>query len=206
MEAIRSWIIDGSLPPGTALVETQLAERLDMSRVPVREALQRLGQQGLVELRAGRSAEVARRSARDVIELLEIRAALGGLAARLAAERRTEDNLEEFERIMDAARAGVETQDWHAVGVLNSAFHAEIVSAGGNRQLQGIVETTRFQLAWLNRYFAERRGRSVVDGYAEMVAAIRAKDGSAAADLYRAQIERTKSVFVEDYMAGLIDM
>jgi DNA-binding GntR family transcriptional regulator len=205
MEAIRNWIIDGTLAPGTALVETQLANRLGVSRVPVREALQRLGQQGLVELRPGQSAQVVRRSARDVIELLEVRSVLAGLAASLAAKHRTDQDLDLLTGIIAEAREAVDRQDWHEVGLLNSKFHAELARIGGNHQLSALIENSRFQLAWLNQHLSRRRGGSNWDFYTELVEAVRAQDGERADAMYRSYILATKELFVADYLAGHIN-
>lgn len=118
-----------------------------MSRGPIREALQRLGQQGLVELRPGQSALVARRSARDVIELLEIRAVLAEFAASLAAERRTDHDIESLRNLVAETRKAVEAKEWHQVGLLNTRFHREIAPLSGNTQLQHLIENSRFQWA-----------------------------------------------------------
>jgi DNA-binding GntR family transcriptional regulator len=204
MEAIRDWIIDGSLAPGTALVETQLANRIGVSRVPVREALQRLGQQGLVELRPGQSALVARRSARDVIELLDIRAVLAGFAAAQSAERRTDEDIETLTNLIAAARKAVDEEDWHQVGILNSQFHLEIARISGNNQLCRLIEHSRFQLAWLNQYVARKKGHHTWDVQRDVVEALRERDAKGADELSRALVLGTKEAFVADYIAGNI--
>jgi DNA-binding GntR family transcriptional regulator len=206
VEAIRSWIIDGSFSPGTPLIEAQLASRLGVSRVPVREALQRLGQQGLVELRPGQSALVARRSVRDVVELFEIRAVLGSFAAALAAERRTDEDIEILSDLIEAARKAVDEEDWHQVGLLNSKFHLEVTKVSGNNQLCGLIEKSRFQLAWLNKYMARQRRHQVWDVYSDVVEALRERNAETAGELLRAVILRTKDIFVADYLAGRINM
>jgi DNA-binding GntR family transcriptional regulator len=203
-EAIRDWIIDGTLPPGTPLVEGTLARTLGVSRVPVREALQRLSQQGLVQLRPGQSAQVVRRSARDVIELLEIRAVLAGFAAGLAAERRTEEDLAVLSQLIDDARSAVDVADWHQVGVLNSRFHTEVAKISGNAQLSAIIESSRFQLAWLNQHMARKRGHKAWQVYEELVEALREGDAQAADEISRLHILATKDAFAADYLAGNI--
>ncbi|MFD1211997.1 GntR family transcriptional regulator [Arthrobacter sp. GCM10027362] len=204
LEAIRNWIIDGSLPPGSALVETQLARRLGVSRVPVREALQRLGQQGLVELRPGQSALVARRSARDVIELLEMRAVLQGFAAALAAERRTDGDIEALAGIVTSGRRAVDEEDWHQAGLFNSMFQLEMARISGSNQIRSFIENSRFQLAWLNRYLAQKRGHDVWNVHSEVIEALKAQNATRAESLSRAHILATKDIFVADYLAGRI--
>ena len=92
-EAIRDRILKGGLLPGEALPASEWAEALGISRTPVREAIQLLAQEGLVEVFPKRSTFVARLSVRDVRESFEIRQAIEGFAARLAAKRRTEDHI-----------------------------------------------------------------------------------------------------------------
>ena len=90
---LRDSILRGSLLPGTRISEPNLAEQLGISRTPVREALQRLSQEGLVELTPAKGARVRVLSAEEVREVYEARAMLEGEAARLAAERASEGEM-----------------------------------------------------------------------------------------------------------------
>lgn len=83
--ALRDQIIDGALPPGSPLPEQEISQRFDASRTPIREALQRLARERLVEMVPGKGAFVAEIHLPDIIELFQLREALEPLAARLAA-------------------------------------------------------------------------------------------------------------------------
>jgi DNA-binding GntR family transcriptional regulator len=204
-DALQKWIIDGTLEPGAVIVESRLASQLGMSRVPVREALQRLGQQGLVDLRPGHSARVARRSARDVVELLDVRAVLAGYAAGKAAERSTPQDVDSLLSIVSEARVAADAGDWQRVGILSARCHGYIVGMSGNQQLVEIVERSRFQLAWLNKHVAKRRGQAGWDETTHIVEAISAQNSELAGKLARQQILTTRDHFVHDYMEGLIE-
>ena len=91
-ENLRGAIVEGRLKPGERLMEVQLAEQLGVSRTPVREAIRKLELEGLVVMLPRKGAYVANMSLKDLIDVLEIRASLEGLAASLAAERITDED------------------------------------------------------------------------------------------------------------------
>ena len=99
-EALREAIIDGALKPGERLMEIQLADELGVSRTPIREAIRRLELEGFLIMVPRRGTYVADLSIKDINEVFEIRTALDVLAAGLAAERITEEELEKLERLL----------------------------------------------------------------------------------------------------------
>ncbi len=204
MEVIRQWIIEGRLPPGSPLVESRLAAELNVSRVPVREALQRLSEQGLVDLRPGQSAQVARRNARDVVELLEIREVLEGLAATSAAAKRTVDDITALDAVIQQADALIDAGDWAAVGHLNVDFHRTVTAIARNDHLASLIEGFRFQLAWLNTASAEARGRDAWLEHAELLQAIVAQDARRAEQVARRHTRLSREAFVKALLDGTI--
>ena len=96
-ENLRGAIVEGRLKPGERLMEVQLAEQLGVSRTPVREAIRKLELEGLVVMLPRKGAYVANMSLKDLIDVLEIRASLEGLAASLAAERITDEDIKKLE-------------------------------------------------------------------------------------------------------------
>ena len=98
-EHLRNSILNGELKPLERLMEVQLAEQLGVSRTPVREAIRKLELEGLVIMVARKGAYVADVSVKDILDVLEVRCVLEGLAASLAAERMTEEELEKLELI-----------------------------------------------------------------------------------------------------------
>jgi DNA-binding GntR family transcriptional regulator len=137
---LQSDIITGAIPIGTWLRHGALAERFSVSRTPVREALRVLAAQGVVTIVPNRGARVNGLSGRDIRELGEVRAQLQGLAAGLAAQRVTDEQLDVISHTWDGFRDALEDPDRREqLGALwaeaNETFHSVIVSAADNHQL-----------------------------------------------------------------------
>lgn len=201
-EAIRRWIIAGDLEPGEPLVEARLAKRVGMSRVPVREALQRLAEQGFVESQPGHSALVARRSGRDIVEMFAVRAVIEGLVCRLAAQDREERDLEVLDDSVEWGSAAAERVDWDEVARQNSVFHVELSRIAGNRHLEETVLSYRNRLAWLHGATAEMAGTRAWEQHREILEAVRSGDADAAERLGRQHVQTTSEIFARAYMDG----
>jgi DNA-binding GntR family transcriptional regulator len=137
-ERIRVLVLSGELAPGTRLGQVELAERLGISRTPVREALRRLGGEGLVEGHSNRGFRVADLGLDAVLRRLEVRAILEPGIAALAAERRTARDLDLMsEAIADEeeARDGIEAHD------ASRRFHIALARASGNEELVRVIES-----------------------------------------------------------------
>jgi DNA-binding GntR family transcriptional regulator len=145
-EQLRQEIIDWVLKPGALLSEIETAERIGVSRTPIREALTRLAAEGLVSA-SGRTAMVAPLSRSHVIELFELREALETQAARLAARRRDAEKfatlLEEFRRGPDEGQPVDPARPYF----LSNELDAAIDAAAGSRYLQTALEDIRGQIA-----------------------------------------------------------
>ncbi len=148
---LRDSILQGALLPGTRISEPSLAEQLGISRTPVREALQRLSQEGLVELTPARGARVRVLSADQVREVYEVRAMLEGEAARLAAQKASDgevlalaQKLQSLEQL-PAAAFGQQMQ-------LDFDFHSGLVQAAHNQTLARIYSELRSSLALVRAY------------------------------------------------------
>lgn len=140
--SLRAEILDGARPAGTRLREDTLAEELGLSRTPVREALQRLGTEGLVEHLPHRGARVAEWTAEDLEETFALRAVLEGLGSRRAATRATAADVAGLRalctRMEHAIRPGT-PRDLDALTTLNAAFHAELLRIAASPRLAGMV-------------------------------------------------------------------
>jgi DNA-binding GntR family transcriptional regulator len=129
-------IVEGSYPPGSRIVETRVAQELGISQGPVREALRDLEQLGCVVHEPYRGCSVRAFSADELLDAFPVRAALEALAARLAAERITEEELEELEEHLGRMRAAARRGDAHDQSQANASFHATIVRAARNSTLE----------------------------------------------------------------------
>jgi len=150
-EEIRQRIADGRLPPGSKMVERELAAELGVSRVPVREALRMLETEGFVQVVPRRGVVVRHLSRRDVEELFDVREALEVLATRRATERATPDELAGIRRIIDEGDAALARGDTPAGQQSNDAFHDALVSLAHNELLAGLLEPLQGRLHWLFR-------------------------------------------------------
>jgi DNA-binding GntR family transcriptional regulator len=129
-------IVEGTDPPGSRIVETRVAQELGVSQGPVREALRDLEQLGCVVHEPGRGCSVRAFSADELLDAFPVRAALEALAARLAAERITEPELDELDEQLERMRAAARRGDAHDQSQANASFHATIVRAARNSTLE----------------------------------------------------------------------
>jgi DNA-binding GntR family transcriptional regulator len=141
---MREAILSGKHSPGEALYEVHLAERLGMSRTPVREALQVLAREGFIDSMPGRGFLIPRWSLQDVRELYELRESLEGFATACAAKNVTQAEIEEIEGIHAAY---IETSDWEELVQLGDQFHNRIVEIGRNNRLTKILDSLKAQIS-----------------------------------------------------------
>lgn len=153
-EALRHAIVSADIPAGEVVNEGEWAERLGMSRTPIREALSRLVQEGLVERVPNRGTFVREASLEDLRDIYQLRTVLESLAAEEAVDRLTEAEILETEAAWATLARSLEdgvTPDYETVGRLDNAFHMMIVSHCTNRRLREIMqglnlEVLRYQL------------------------------------------------------------
>jgi DNA-binding GntR family transcriptional regulator len=147
-ERIRQAIVEGRYRPGQRLVEKRVGDELDLSRTPVREALQRLEAEGLVQSVRNRGAVVRTLTADDIVEIYELRARLESLATECAAMRRTEQGLRELEAAnTDFRLALVDMTPGDLAGLrlvhdANNRFHDGLVAMAGNWRLKQLLART----------------------------------------------------------------
>ena len=135
-DVILQRIVEGSLEPGSRIVETRIAQELGVSQAPVREALRDLEQLGCVVHEPNRGCSVRAFSAEELLEAFPVRAALEALAARLAAERITPGELAELDQLLERMRRAARSADSHEQSQANASFHATVVRAARNRTLE----------------------------------------------------------------------
>lgn len=149
-DRIRDRISDGTYPPGTRLVERDLAAQFEVSRLPVREALRMLNTEGFVEMLATRGVIVRQLSRTDVEELFDVREALETTAFRKAAQRATRDDIERLEALARRAEAAIEAGDRDTVYACNVEFHDVVPEMARNKVLVEMLEPIEGRLHWIN--------------------------------------------------------
>jgi DNA-binding GntR family transcriptional regulator len=210
---LQARVLSGALPSGTRLRQEALAEEFGVSRTPIREALRKLQEAGLVEVRPNRGAHVRGLTPREIRDAYEVRAELEGLAAGLAAGRIHHEQLdalheaqaqfrEALERTVEARAAGREPSEDEIArwGRANDLFHQQIQLASGNDVL------TR-TLAHLHRSFPRDLSRTVlrenttllhenVGEHEAILAAIERRDGAGARELMQSHVQHAGRLVV----------
>ncbi|MBO5281581.1 MAG: GntR family transcriptional regulator [Lachnospiraceae bacterium] len=143
---LRQAILTGELKPGERLMEIHLANKLGVSRTPIREAIRKLELEGLVTMIPRRGAEVAQITEKSMTDVLEVRRALDALCAELACERITEAETEQLHRACEAFEAAVKTRDLKKIARADVQLHDIIVQATGNQRLVQLVNNLSEQM------------------------------------------------------------
>ncbi|WP_138466889.1 GntR family transcriptional regulator [Poseidonocella sp. HB161398] len=179
----------GVYSPGDRLVESELAERFGVSRTPIREALQRLETQSLLS-RDGRSLIVASLDHNQMAELYVVRTELEGLAARLAAQHATPEEIRVLREMVEEDRALVD--DPQALARANRRFHKQIHLASHNRYLVQQLDLVHRSMALLasTSLAAEGRGDRALAEHDRIVACLEAQDGDGAYEALKEHISK----------------
>ncbi|WP_432513201.1 GntR family transcriptional regulator [Kineococcus sp. SYSU DK001] len=190
---VRELILSGQLEPGTVIHQAALAREIGISTTPLREALRRLKQQGLVELDAHRDARVSQLDATEARDLLEMRRSLDPMAAALAAERRTRAELVEMRAALDGLEALPGHPTWEHLAH-HRRFHTAVYRASHNailiESLDGLWDTAdRYRLHGLEvERSPEERAMKAAE-HVQLLEAITAGDSEGAARVMLAHIE-----------------
>ncbi len=143
---LRQAILTGELKPGERLMEIHLANRLGVSRTPIREAIRKLELEGLVTMIPRRGAEVAEITEKSLQDVLEVRRALDALSVELACDRITEEDLEHLEIACKNFEEAIEGKDLKKIAQADVALHDIIVKATGNARLVQMVNNLSEQM------------------------------------------------------------
>jgi DNA-binding GntR family transcriptional regulator len=143
---LRQAILKGELAPGERLMEIQLAERLGVSRTPIREAIRKLELEGLVLMVPRKGAEVAKISEKSLRDVLEVRRSLEELAIELACQRMTPEAIEELEIKQEEFKAAVEKGNAMEIAETDEAYHDVIYKGTCNDRLVQMINNLREQM------------------------------------------------------------
>jgi DNA-binding GntR family transcriptional regulator len=176
-EQLRTAIVQGSIRPNERLIETDLAERLEVSRTPVRESMLRLAGDGLI-MNHRRGWVVREHSADEIRQVFEVRAALEGFAARLAAERATDEELRHIGTIHEDYIHSVSQTARGQLIEHNDAFHEAVILAAHN-QLLGERIHANSQYYFIHRiagFLSDDEVRNSIEGHSRLVEALNARE------------------------------
>ena len=198
-------ILIGELKPRERLVEFELAERLGLSRTPIREALRRLEERNLVRILPRRGAVVADLSPEDAKSIYEVRVCLETLATRLALGAITPQQVAQISELEAACARLASGGDIIALMAANDRFHDAIYGAAGNSCLLDLIRQLR-QRVNLIRYNAwslpDRIGRSLAE-HRQMVRMLRARDAAGLGKLVRKHLGPAKDVYLRHSSASI---
>jgi DNA-binding GntR family transcriptional regulator len=206
LERLEKAIMEGELGPGERLSESGLARRFGISRGPLREAIGQLEGRKLVTRVSNQGARVVSLSNEDLLDLLQVRESLEGMACRLASQNMSEAGLARLEDLLtvheeaDAMQAG----RGYSQEAGDGDFHQLILDACGNARLSGMLGRELYSLLRLYRHrLSMRPGRpaKALDEHKQIVAALRARDPDAAEATMRVHLRSSRSA-VEDWMTN----
>lgn len=144
---LRKALLAGRYRPGERLVEDRLARDFGVSRIPVREAIRALASEGLLEVTARQGAMVPSLTPAHARELMEVRAAIEGITARLAAQRHEPQIIDRLNDILKRGMKAVAARQLSLLSELNDQFHNALAEAGSNRVLMDLMRSLRDRTA-----------------------------------------------------------
>lgn len=187
-------ILQGRLKPGDVITEPKLSTALGVSRTPIREALQHLEQENLVEIRPNRGAVVLGITKEDLEVIYDMRIRLEGLAAREAAKTATEEQLNQMKEVLDLQEFYVGKNDPQEQEVFDSRFHEMVYELSGKRILYEVLRNLHHRVTRFRRLSVTNMERAVqaVTEHREIYQAIRDRNGELAEKLTICHVENAK--------------
>lgn len=192
-ERLRTAIVEGEYRPNQRLIEAELAEKLDASRTPIRETLQRLQNEGLVGVHR-RGWIVREHTGAEIDEVYDVRTPLEGYAARLAAERASDAEIAEIAELNAELTLELAKHDRTSYVRLHDRFHAAIYAAAHTPLLAEVIRVHRhhqFNRRVAHLYSDDQLLKSI-EGHALMVKALVARDGETIERITREHLEDAK--------------
>jgi len=196
---VRNMILAGKLAPGTRLRQVDLSSRLGISRTPLREALMKLEQEGLITVLPRGGLRVLELDAAGAVELYELREVLDGLAARLAAQRVDRAGLRALARHLRGMEAAVPRHNAHAWFVHHAAFHEQIFRSSGNGRALAMISHVRLSIQRFHQLLLKTPNRLQValQEHREIFRAIEAGRADAAETVARRHIKNAREIVLQ---------
>lgn len=188
-DRIRLMIVAGELSPGQRLIEGQIAERLGVSRNPVREALRSLEATGLIDVIPRKGAHVAMINLDELTQIQDLRFAIESLAAERAAVNRTDDDLRALKLCIDRGLAATKRGDKALAAECHRAFHVALERASKNPYIEFALAPLRQRSEIVFAVLQEERGEITWAEHREILDAVARSDVEASGDLMRKHIK-----------------
>ncbi|MBU3614530.1 GntR family transcriptional regulator [Polynucleobacter sp. Latsch14-2] len=198
-QKLRSLLVEGAITPGSKLNERELAESLNVSRTPIREAIKRLAADGLVELIANRGAIAVQLSQEDVINTFDVIAQLEGYSGELAAKNISAAALSELEALQYEMMASYARRDLSSYYKLNLRIHHLINQAANNPVLGKLFSQVNARIEAL-RFRSNQNGvkwEKAVEEHQEMIDALKAHDSERMRKVMIQHVVNKRDVVIE---------
>ena len=195
---LRKAILTGELKPGERLMEIHLANRMGVSRTPIREAIRKLELEGLVIMIPRRGAEVAQITEKSLKDVLEVRRALDALCVELACDRISAGEEEQLKEACDEFVRATKTKDATIIAKADVAFHDIIVHATGNLRLIQLINNLSEQMyRYRFEYIKdEKRHDSLIDEHRIIYESIVTRDKKRAAETAKLHIDNQEKSII----------
>lgn len=191
-ERLTDMIISGEVAPGDRLRELQIATQFGTSRVPVREALQRLADDGWIVRVHGAGARVTTPTRTDVDELFDLRRILEAEAVRLAVRHLSLGSAESIRAHITAAHEAVDRNDSRAIAEANRRFHAEIAELSNSKLLCKILHDLERRVQWMFAFVAINRANHSLKEHSDLIDAMLDRDVTLAVKITEHHVESTR--------------
>ena len=203
-EELKMQILTGAIVPGTRMMEVELAETMGVSRTPIREAIRKLEKEGLVTIRPRRGAYASSISTQDMLEILEVRQNMEGLAAYFAASRMTPDQLDTLKQLSSKYNEAVKAGNTEDMIEYDTKFHRCIVDSCNNKVLVQMIEqlqemVLRFRYIYYDTF---RRAENMPEEHQAIYDAIACGDEDAARAAADVHIDRLKTLVSNEDVLG----
>ena len=203
-EELKMQILTGAIVPGTRMMEVELAQEMGVSRTPIREAIRKLEKEGLVTIEPRRGAYASQISTSDMVEILEVRQNMEGLAAFFAASRMQPEKMEELKEASSKYNDAVTSGDIENMIKYDTKFHRIIVESCNNKILLQMIEqlqelVLRFRYIYYDNF---KRAEHMPEEHAMIMNAIASKDAEAAREAADVHIDRLKELIIKDGVQG----
>jgi DNA-binding GntR family transcriptional regulator len=200
-DELRRSILTNRRKPGDRLIEDRLSEELGVSRIPIREALRSLAAEGLVDVQPRRGASVAEVSPEVARDLVEVRATLEGLNARLAARHHDPAIVEELRQVLDQGNRATRSRNVDDLVRLNGEFHDKLGQAGRNSILGDVMRMLRERTSLVFAANSARRARQDWDEHSKILAAVIDGDEELASMLAMRHVRRAADAAIQAMQA-----
>jgi DNA-binding GntR family transcriptional regulator len=199
-DSLHTAILSQALPGGTPLIEAQLAETFAVSKTPVREALQRLAQTGLVDITPIRGASVHAITRAEIKDIFELRLTLEPLALSQSIPNLSDNELTFLDKQLQQARRALQKRDWQTLSKVNAAFHETLVSGSGNALLLNWLKSLheRRRLISLQGWQLDNRSLKEWREHKSILVAVKTKDVKVAVKRLKHHIEQFANLVLKE--------